>query len=99
MAVVEDVEIAVGEETVVVAAAVVLRRRPAKMARIRPRLQASLGTRAPSIQICLLESGRGARCIISGGSQLSSVLSRPHVRGRMCTPLSQKRIEGQANSV
>ena len=43
-----------------------------------------------SIQISLMVSGRGAGCIIAGGSLHIFVQSQPLVRGRMCSLQSQR---------
>ena len=77
---------------VAVAAAVVVKVVRAKTKAVVPNI------RVPNIQTCLRETGWGAPCTSGGGSQLSSVRSRPHALGRIFILKSQRTISETGTS-
>ena len=49
---------------------------------------------APNTQTCRQESGKGVKCIISGGGRVTFVLNPPHAHGRTFLPQGRKNETG-----
>ena len=93
------VEVVVGEE-IAVDAVVVEAVRMVKVSQVNPpSLLQDQSTRAQSTPTYRLETGRGALCISAGAGGPFSVVSQPHVLGRMFMPPSLQTNETGTSSV